>query len=296
MAGESVAEIESGLEGLGQGGQPSGSSEAASAGADWLDDSFLQEGLGDDEGNNAGEGEGDDEGVDPALEGGEPPAIDPVVPEEGEEGGQLPAAAPAAAAPAAKEEEGELPVQLTPEQIAEQREQYLSNVASTFELSEEDRVELVTAPEKVLPRLAAQVQLRTLESVAQLLPAVIESQVNQMVQRQTRVMEGVQAFFGEWPELQEHASDVAQALTVLKQTQPNLTREQLIEKAGAFVASSKGLTLVPKSKRQPAPKQPAGPQGKRPAPPPGAGGKGTGSGQPAPAKPTNVFQELMGDD
>lgn len=284
MGGETIADLEASLPDTTGEGTDTGVSEDASAEMDWLNDETLYADDGDLDNNEVVA----DETVPPVV-ADEPPVIQAPV--------KTDAPTPAAVAPVVTDApvvEEAAPAVITPEQQAEQRANYLSSVETSFELSEDDRVAMVTEPEKVLPRLAAQVHLRTLEQVAQLLPAVIEAQVQNMVQRQAVIMEGVQAFFGEWPELQAHAADAAKALTVFRQSNPNLTREQLIEQAGAFVAQQKGLQLLPKSKRAAAP-APAG-NNRRPAPPPGGNGKSQGAApSAAPAKKT-VWEELADDE
>lgn len=209
---------------------------------DILDDS---EDLGDAEDvqpEGADEGEKAEEVV-KTPEAEEAPEEEPVVP-------------PAEPAPVVEPEQPtteEQPAQVqTPEQAQAMQEEIgvargkvLDTLSTMYALTEEESETLQLEPEKVLPRLAAQLHLNITEA----LQAGIESQLPQMMQQATIAEQtkekSVNAFYDAWPDLKgdDKEATVLRVMKSYRSTNPTATTEQIIREGGVMAMMALQLPI-----------------------------------------------------
>jgi hypothetical protein len=178
-----------------------------------------------------------------------------------------PASTPEAVAPAA-------PVQpVAPVDHAKQRTDYLGELEKSYAMTEDEGVELLRAPETVLPKLAAQLQLNVMEQViqyvAQSLPQFVESHLGQ----QKANTENRKSFFEAWPDLDKPAygETLTRIATTYRQQNPTATKEKAIKEIGAIAAIALGV--MPAGAIPPTPPSPPQPPIHRPIIPGGGGAR-----------------------
>lgn len=195
--------------------------------------------------------------------------------------------------------------QPTAEQIAQSfkqhREQFLPQLEQLYKIEgnwdSETIDELRTNPEKVLPKLAAnlhyEVQLATYNSVMQALPNVVSTIIDQRraVDRYTDMFKQM---YPQLHEKKEYEAAAENAIRVIRQTNPQLPMEEVLKRAGVAACLALGLQL-PASVVQPAtpPPAPASPPPR--IPPPGRpAGIGAASSVIPPASPDDA-ESLFGE-
>jgi len=121
------------------------------------------------------------------------------------------------------------------------RQQALAGLAERYKLSEEDASALQIEPEKVLPKLAANLHAAIYEQVLQRVvaeaPAFIESSLR--MQDSTRKAE--EAFYGRWGSLRNHEAEVNKVAVMWRQMYPNASLEEAIEGVGQAASALLGL-------------------------------------------------------
>lgn len=216
----------------------------------------------------------------------EPTATPPVQSPEAVPAVQPPVQQPPSQTPAAQ-----APVRAPEELYAE----YRVGLETTYSMTQEDAIALATTPESVLPKLAANVHenvmrevTRHLQHVMQAVPQVMEARIAQ----QTAETEAKQVFFNAWPGLESHYQTVVQNAALVRQANPQATREQLIEMAGTMTAMSLGLdpTALRARQQQQAPRTVA--PARTPMRPAAVGS----SPNAAPQAPTNPFEAFAEED
>lgn len=141
------------------------------------------------------------------------------------------------------ETEVEAPPVETPEQQQARVQEWMGALANRYQISEEDAELLISEPEKVLPRLAANIHSAVLvdmaKAVEQMLPAMMQQYlqaqphvVSQAVETQQTRATARQAFYTTYPDLVGQEAIVRQAATVVEQNFGNLTQEQQVRKVG----------------------------------------------------------------
>ena len=189
------------------------------------------------------------------------------------------------------------PVQ-TPEELLAN---YRSGLETAYAISQDDALALATAPETVLPRLAANVHQRVMHEVAQqlqqmmtMVPQMLEARVAQ----QTAETEAKQVFYSAWPGLAAHHDRVVQNAALVRQANPQATKEQVIEMTGMMTAIALGLDPAAAKQggqriAQPAPRQaPAAPMA---VPPHRPAAPGASVSSP-PLQQQNVFASFADED
>lgn len=185
------------------------------------------------------------------------------------------------------------PVQSQEELLAK----YRAELETGYAISQDDALALATAPETVLPRLAANVHQRVMQEVSQhvqqmmtMIPQMLEARVAQ----QTAETEAKQVFYSAWPGLSQHHDRVIQNAALVRQANPQATKEQVIEMTGMMTAIALGLdpravraNAAAGSVPAPAPRQAVQPH--RPAAPGGAVNS-------APLPQQNVFASFADED
>lgn len=131
-----------------------------------------------------------------------------------------------------------------PANTAEQLQAYRESLSQEYAISEDDALALVTNPEQVLPKLAANVHMRVMEDVVRHVQQAL-AQVPVMLQahvaRAQAEDRAKQEFYGEWPGLAEHHDTVVSNATLIRQAHPKATKQQVIEMAGVMTAMALGL-------------------------------------------------------
>jgi hypothetical protein len=194
-------------------------------------------------------------------------------------------------------------VALTPEQKAEQDKQFsewekgeVEKMAKQYSdsLSDDDVASLQTEPEKVLPRLAAQIRMdtmkATLSAIGQLLPGLLQGHQVQ----NTREQQAQDAFFSKNDDLRDVPMDkILQAGRAYRQMNPEVKDpEEVIEGIGNMVRAV--LKRQAKAASAAAP-TPAPANGRRKGYSPA--GTGASTRKEAPADDgKNVWSELADDD
>lgn len=127
---------------------------------------------------------------------------------------------------------------------AELSARYMQGLTTEYGLSQEDALALQTQPETVLPRLAAQMHMRVMQDVVkhvQQMAAYVPQMLQAQLAQQEAENSAKQEFFGEWPGLSAHYQATVQNAMMVRQANPNATKQQVIEMAGMVTAMALGL-------------------------------------------------------
>jgi len=173
--------------------------------------------------------------------------------------------------------------------IAQMRENLVTEIAGRYSMSDQVRDEFMMNPEKVLPTFAARLYVDIYDAVL----GTVMSQIPQVMgarEQQVQVQRSAEErFFTRWPTLKDPnlQRDIASVARTYRQQNPQASFEQSIEAVGAMVSVMKGVPL-PGQTSTPSPAPP-----QRPPIPAGVGA----SRAPAPAAPqTNLFEEVFSRD
>ncbi len=134
-----------------------------------------------------------------------------------------------------------------PQKYLANRAQVIQGLASAYSLSEEQTAALAVEPEKILPQLAAEIQLNTFEAiltaVTQMLPKQFESyaRTRQATEAQRK------AFFTEWPELNkpEYGPRITSIADAFMRANPKATPKEQRQGIGAMAMYMLGLNKAP---------------------------------------------------
>lgn len=160
--------------------------------------------------------------------------------------------------------------QMTPEQLREARRQFEDALAARFQFSEDDAMQLQTEPEKVLPKLAARLQMDIMDALMQQMQQQVPVFVKEYTQASQREMEAQTSFYSAWPELKNYGQQVLQMGAAFRQLNPDASSQEAIERIGKMTMDALGLSRA-QTASQKAAKAPAAPAF-RPAIPGGVGG------------------------
>lgn len=130
-------------------------------------------------------------------------------------------------------------------------------MANEYKFSDEERTQLISAPDEVLPRLAARMHVgiatQLAQQVAQAVPAMIQQHMESHIKAQRAEME----FFSRYPKLnrEEWKPTIVESLQMVKQMNPQASREQIISEGAALAAfrinSKFGNRYSPQPPQQP---------------------------------------------
>lgn len=183
------------------------------------------------------------------------------------------------------EPEIEVPPAPTPEQVAAHRAEYISKLEKAYALDPESARQMITEPEVVLPKLAAQLHATVVDQVLATIRTVMPQQIEH-TQRAAQVeQKAKQEFFDAWPELKGYEKQVLDIGRMYRQLNPTANAKEAIERIGSTAMAALGLTRAQQAAamQQPTPK----PREHRPA--------GVGRVTTPPAKPTD-WESLAEDD
>jgi hypothetical protein len=111
-------------------------------------------------------------------------------------------------------------------------------MANEYRLSDEDRTQLISAPDEVLPRLAARMHVGIATQLAQQVAAAVPAMIQQHMETHIKAQRAEMEFFGRYPKLnrEEWKPTIAESLQMVKQMNPNATRQQIIDEGAALAA------------------------------------------------------------
>jgi hypothetical protein len=139
-----------------------------------------------------------------------------------------------------------------------------------YNLDDETRRKLVTEPDQVLPKLAAQMHLQVMEQVTSAIPGIVNNLVSQQIEGRLKADRAERDFFNQYPALNkpEYKSIVVESLQMIKQMKPNATGQELAREGAQLAAFRIQQSRGAGQQRQqgaPAPRAPA-PQPQRQKP------------------------------
>jgi hypothetical protein len=202
---------------------------------------------------------------------------------------QPPAAAPAVTpqAPKPKTPEEEAAEKQRAEELLAQR---TAELETFYRLPEDLAGQMQTEPEVVLPKLAAKLHMAVREAVMQDIQRDIPGMLHGVQEIQRREAASKEAFYSANPDLKGYEQQVLQVGMFFRQSNPNATPDEAIERIGNMTRMALGLP--PKAGGTPPPAAPpSAATPSRPAPfrpaAPGAAGPAA-----APAPSGNPFEAL----
>ena len=149
-------------------------------------------------------------------------------------------AVPAAAGPVG-------PVGPTAEQRLEMRNQLVNDIARSYQISEVDATKLMTAPNEILPQMAARIVVDAMDRIVPVVMNGVFSALPQFVDQhmgaRTVATKNEDAFFQKWPELKEHEAKIAPLAKAFRDANPKATMEQAIVQVGMMVWNAAGLPM-----------------------------------------------------
>jgi hypothetical protein len=165
---------------------------------------------------------------------------------------QTPAVQPMDASPAA------------PVDFAAQRTAFMDALEKRYAIPAELATQLLTEPEVVLPKLAAQVHMAAVEQTLAQLQGILPQAIEQVTGAQVRENQAKQEFYSAWPELKGYERQVLSAGQMFRQINPSATKEQAVQAIGQLAMQALGLqravgaSSTPAVTSAPKPFQPAG--------------------------------------
>lgn len=193
---------------------------------------------------------------------------------------------PSAAAPATPEAPTP-PALEAPVDMQALRTKEIERLTAAYGLNEEDARNVLVEPERVLPRLLAQLHVNTVDAVVSAVFSRLPQVVTSISTQANAAREAENEFFGVWPQLRDakHRHVVENAIRGYKQLNPKATRQELIRAAGLNALITLRLPIPQELLVAPPPPAPA--SGFSPAAPGGAPAT-PASGN----RPTNPFTLL----
>lgn len=157
-------------------------------------------------------------------------------------------------------------------------------IESQIKFTDEEVQELLTSPEKVLPRHFARVHVEVLEATYNSIVAAIPQIIENYQANQREITRVEKAFLDEFPDLAPYKQDAWNLAATLRTQSPNMSEADMRKQVGAILRVQKGIAPPPAA---PAAEPPAAPYT-----PPHAGQGRPSSGPAAAPKPQNMFEKL----
>lgn len=135
---------------------------------------------------------------------------------------------------------------LTPEQVKEQRTQWENQLTESYQMSDEEVELFQDNPREFLPRLAARVQMAASMDIIQAIGAMIPQYIQQFNAIEQSRAAFNEAFYSKWEQLNDakYNDIVNQAVSLVRQMNPQATMEQIVNQAGAAVIANLGDELL----------------------------------------------------
>lgn len=169
------------------------------------------------------------------------------------------------------------------ERVAGLRKAAISEAERSYVLSEDLENEFSSNPGKVLPKLAAQVQMTTQEVVIQEVLRMLPVAVGMEIERRKNADSFWDEFEGEWPKLKGRRPELQRMASTYQAMNPGAERAQMIRDVGA---SAHLAFRVPVEVAQATPVPTPEPPPPRPV---------TGARPAAPAPKLNVFEQYSAE-
>jgi hypothetical protein len=148
---------------------------------------------------------------------------------------------------------------ITEEARKAMRQQALASLAEQYRLSEDDATALQVEPEKVLPKLAANLHAAIYEAVLQRVVAETPALVSRSLEMRAQTQQAEEAFYARWGDLRPHGQEVQKVAAMWRQMYPSATLEQAIEGIGSSAMALLGKTQGQAPQAQAAPSSPPPP-------------------------------------
>ena len=132
--------------------------------------------------------------------------------------------------------------QLSDTQRQELRSQAVEQLAKSYEFDEETAAELETNPAKVIPKLAAELQVRVYENVVSTIMQQLPGALDGVVRSKETAARRENAFFSRWPELKGYKKQTLQMAQMWRQMNPSASEDVAIEEVGKVAMAALGLT------------------------------------------------------
>jgi hypothetical protein len=154
---------------------------------------------------------------------------------------ETPAAEPEVIQPEVVAPEVQPQQQLTPEQVREAENAYVTQLANLYRFDEETALKLQTEPENVLPALAAKVHLDVMKTVLGQVRSLLPQLMQTQAQANEREVGAKSQFFGAWPELKGFESQVLEVGKMYRQMNPTAPADEAIKRIGETAMAALGL-------------------------------------------------------
>lgn len=119
--------------------------------------------------------------------------------------------------------------------VQPRREDVVSQLASSMAITNEDDIELLrTEPEKVIPKLMANLFYDMHATVMRQVSETLPNMLQDVQTRVASVREAEDAFYGQWPLLKDHADTVLSIGKIYRQMNPNADKATAIREIGAM--------------------------------------------------------------
>ena len=198
-------------------------------------------------------------------------------------------------APAEKSQPAPTTPQLSPEEIQRQTQEArtaaMAELTKRYALSEDQRDQILTDPDKLLPEMMGRVYMDVYDGVLRAMGNILPQQFRQMSQAEVVRKEAEDAFFGAHPTLRGHENDIMRIGQVYNQLNPQATREQWIREVGT---QAKVMLRLPLD-GQPLEQQSEPPAARTEPPPKPAAPGAPGSRSSAASKPKGMWDEIVTD-
>lgn len=192
------------------------------------------------------------------------------------------------------EPEAEAPQEETPEALQAKKDEWLGKLADQYSISDEDAEALVTEPETVLPRLAANIHAAVLVDMAKAVEQMLPQMMGQFIQTQPQLIstamqshqkqaDAKTEFYNNYPALKGNEETVKIAATTVAQNFPNLSEAEQLAKVGQISLAMLGITPQPQAPQQQ----------QEPAPAPFTPAKSGSAPPSAPTDSGNVWDEFL---
>lgn len=184
----------------------------------------------------------------PAPPEAAPPAAAPAVVEPPAAPAPAPAPAPPAEPQAAQPKPPAEPV-FTDEDRKKQRETFRAELVKTYDalLTEDDRQAMVTDPAAALPKMAAELHMRTMEATLNGLAQMLPQFIRDTIKRDSVAADNEKEFFSQYKELNspQGRQVVGRIMNTYLTINPAADRATVFREVGAAAMAAAGIVRVP---------------------------------------------------
>lgn len=143
------------------------------------------------------------------------------------------------------------------------RQRAMAALVERYALPEEDAVALQVEPEKVLPKLAANLHAAIYQDVLQRVVTEAPALIERTLTQRTETQKAEEAFYERWGNLRDRPVEVQRVAAMWRQMYPNASLAEAIEGIGTAASALLGLSqqtpAVAVAPATPPPPPPAGP-------------------------------------